>query len=63
MKSHLPCDEILSHHMAEVLRQAENSGVVQDAWAGGDTFLEVSNDVQSSIVCSILIALSSRNKI
>lgn len=38
MKSSIPCDEMMSYHVAQILRQAENSDVVQYGWVGGDAF-------------------------
>jgi hypothetical protein len=37
-KSHLPKEEMVSYHTAEVLRQAENSTLVKGSWVGGDAW-------------------------
>ena len=37
-KSHLPKGEDISYHTAEVLRQVENSKVIEDGWVSGDAW-------------------------
>jgi hypothetical protein len=37
-QSHLPKGENISYHTAEVLRQAENTKVMEGGWVGGDAF-------------------------
>jgi hypothetical protein len=38
IKSHLPKGEEVSYHTAEVLRQAEDSNLVEGGWVGGDAY-------------------------
>lgn len=37
-KSHLPRGEDVSYHTAEVLRQAEDSNLIEGGWVGGDAY-------------------------
>ena len=36
IESHLPWNEPISYHTAEVLRQCEQLNVIEDGWVGGD---------------------------
>ncbi len=43
MKSHLPREEPIQSHVAEVLRQAEGAGLSTGGWIGGDAWFSLVN--------------------
>jgi hypothetical protein len=54
--SHLPRGENISYHTAEVLRQAENSNVIEGGWVGGDAFF---GSVESCVELKRVLGLYS----